>query len=129
MHLLLDTHVFLWDVMGSAKLSEIAKGLMDDSQNQPFLSPVVYWEVAIKVSTGKLDLSQPYLSLFAHAFSQSRLKLLPIEIRHTSHLLLLPQSPHRDPFDRLLVAQALADGMTLVSADERLDEYAVPRAF
>jgi PIN domain nuclease of toxin-antitoxin system len=129
MRLLLDTHIFIWFCGNDSKLSRTAADLIGDPTNDAFLSPIVMWEIAIKVGSGKLTLLRPYEEFVREGQRAYSFIPLPIELRHISRLLTLPLSTHRDPFDRLLVSQALADGMTLVSADERLDEYAVPRAF
>ena len=130
MQLLLDTHVFIWYLLNDSKLSQTASNLINNKSNLVYISPIVFWEIAIKVSIKKLVLNSDYetfISLGMHAY---QFKHLPITLTHTTRLLSLPQPPnHRDPFDRLLVAQALAEGDTLVSADARLDAYSVPRVF
>lgn len=129
MNLILDTHILLWYVIGSDKLSAKARQIIDDPTNRLFLSPAVYWEIAIKASNQKLQLTLPYDQVLAHAMScMSTLQLLPIEIRHTSYLLNLPFH-HRDPFDRLLIAQSFVEGYRIVSNDTQFDAYSVPRIF
>ncbi len=126
MKLLLDRHTLLWFALGDAQLSATARCLIEDSANTKFVSPAVYWEIAIKISIGKYDLHEPYEDFFDRAIRQNGFLTLPIEPHHTSNLTTLPYH-HRDPFDRLMVAQAMAEGLTLVSIDAVLDAYPITR--
>ena len=126
MRLLLDTHTFLWFVFGNALLSGTARVLIDDAANEKLLSIASVWEVAIKVSVGKIELNQPIEPFFTDQLARCHVQLVPIELRHAARVSTLPLF-HRDPFDRLLVAQSLADGLALVSADAALDAYGVDR--
>lgn len=94
-------------------------------QNDVFVSTVSAWEIAIKASSGKLTLARPFASIFPQQLAQNDMDLLSIEIPHLAGLFALP-ALHRDPFDRLLVAQAIAEGMTLVTSDAHLASYPVP---
>jgi PIN domain nuclease of toxin-antitoxin system len=96
--------------------------------NEKWVSPASYWEIAIKISVGKYALAQPYEDFWRNAIDANGFRVLNILPRHTSLLTTL-QFHHRDPFDRLIVAQALAEGMTLVSADPGMDVYSVPRVW
>jgi PIN domain nuclease of toxin-antitoxin system len=118
--LLLDTHTFLWFVLDDAQLSTFARSLIEDPSNDVFLSPASYWEIAIKVGLGKLDLRSSYDDFMQRGIAGNDFAILPIEPRHTSLLATLPLH-HRDPFDRLLVAQAKVENFAIVSADEALD--------
>ena len=126
MKLLLDTHTLLWFIAGSASLSAYARSLIEDAANEKFVSIVSIWETAIKVSTGKMALSAPFDVLFPHQLQINGFGLLPIKIEHTSVVITLPFH-HRDPFDRLLIAQAIEEKMTLVSVDNVFDDYGVTR--
>lgn len=126
MDLLLDTHSILWYAFGNPKLSGRARALVDDPANAKFLSIVSPWEVSIKVSSGKLEVVQPVDVFFAGQISLLSLQLLPITLEHTALVSILPFH-HRDPFDRMLVAQSLAEGMPIISADPALDAYGVVR--
>ncbi len=126
MRLLLDTHTFLWFVLADAQLSKTARALLSDSQHQQLISPVCYWEVAIKSSVSKYKLSMPHEQFFTRAIQTIGLVVLPIEPKHTEVVATLPFH-HRDPFDRLLVAQSLAEGIPVVSADGIFDAYGVRR--
>jgi PIN domain nuclease of toxin-antitoxin system len=118
MWLLLDAHAYVWFRAGSPQLSAKAKAAMLDPANQLFLSRAAAWEIVIKQSIGKLTLTQPLAILF-NPLPQG-IQWLDISVDHLLTLAALPFH-HRDPFDRLLVAQCLAEKMTLVSADVILD--------
>ncbi len=126
MRLLLDTHTFLWFVSGSTKLSSEARKLIDNPINQPFLSVASLWEMAIKISIGKLSLDIPLGNLIPRHMEISGIDLLPIDLSHTVVVSTLPFY-HRDPFDRLMIAQAVVEDMPLVSADPAFDDYAITR--
>ena len=126
MKLLLDTHTLLWFIGGSPNLSKSARSLIEDTANRKFVSIVSIWETAIKVSIGKMTLTAPFDDLFPHQLKINGFDLLPVKVGHTSVVISLPFS-HRDPFDRLLAAQAISESMTVVSIDEIFDDYKVPR--
>ena len=126
MKLLLDTHTLLWFIAGSANLSVSARSLIEDAANEKFVSIVSIWETAIKVSIGKLSLAAPFDVLFPRQLEINGFALLPVKVAHTSVVASLPFH-HRDPFDRLLIAQAMAENMTLVSLDGAFADYAVTR--
>jgi PIN domain nuclease of toxin-antitoxin system len=126
MRFLLDTHAFLWFVIGSPNLSAGARALIEDETGERFLSVASLWEMAIKLSTGKLILSAPFDVLIPQQLALNGIGLLGIEVGHASVVSTLPFH-HRDPFDRLLVAQALVENMPVVSADTAFDMYAVKR--
>jgi PIN domain nuclease of toxin-antitoxin system len=125
MKLLLDTHTFLWVVEGSPNLSATAQAALADPANELFLSVASVWELAIKTGNKKLTLSDP-LDVFVGKWTVTyQIALLPIDTPHALAVLGLPDH-HRDPFDRMLIAQALVEGMTLVSGDAKFAPYAVP---
>ena len=126
MRLLLDTHSFLWFISGSTNLSPTARTLIEDASNQPLLSVASLWEMAIKLSLGKLSLAQPFEVLIPQQMRLNGIKLLGIEIEHTAAVSKLPFH-HRDPFDRLLIAQAMVEQMPIVSADTAFDTYPIKR--
>ena len=129
MRLLLDTHAFLWYMAGDEQLSERARDLIDDTGNERLLSAAVPWEIAIKYSLGKLELGEPFESLIPRLIEQNGLSLLGITVEHTSAVAALPypDNEHRDPFDRLMIAQSRVEGIPIVSIDARFDEYEVER--
>ncbi len=126
MSMLLDTHTFLWFVVGDARLSASAKRVILDPVNDKLVSPAAYWEIAIKVSIGKYTLHEPYETFMQRGIVGNGFRVLPIEPKHTTVLTSLPFH-HRDPFDRLLVAQAMAEAVPIVSADSVLAAYPITR--
>src|SRR5438128_9594400 len=115
MRLLLDTHAFLWFVLNDPQLSAVAKALIEDPANDILISPASSWEIAIKVGLKKLDLFAPYDDFRDRGIAGNDFEILPIEPRHTSILTTLPLH-HKDPFDRLLVAQALVEGVDALAS-------------
>lgn len=126
MRLLLDTHAFLWFVEGSARLSKTAKDRIEDDAYDLFLSIASVWEMAVKISLGKLDVPRPFAEFMRSHLAISSIGLFDISPRHVYVVADLPFH-HRDPFDRLLAAQCLSEGLTLVSADAVFEEYGVQR--
>ena len=123
MNLLLDTHAFLWFVAGDERLSARARRAMEAEDAELFLSAVSIWEMAIKSSLGRLTLPAPLDEYIAEKLEHG-FRVLPIDWMHAAAVEKMPFH-HRDPFDRLLVAQAAAEGMPLVSADPEFRAYKV----
>ena len=121
MILLLDTHVVLWWLEDPALVSEAAREAISDPLNEVLVSAVSAWEIAIKAGVGKLD-APPN---FEEAVAQCGLKMLSITVPHTLQTQSLPLL-HRAPFDRLLLAQAIVEGATLVTRDTMIRQYGVP---
>ena len=126
MRLLLDTHTFLWFVENSPNLSTDALAHIKDASNEVYVSIASIWELAIKISTGKLQISQPLELFVPNQLSLNQMSALQITVDHTALVATLPLH-YRDPFDRLLVAQALTEQMSIVSKDEALDAYGITR--
>jgi PIN domain nuclease of toxin-antitoxin system len=124
--LLLDTHALLWFLAGSGRLSATARAAIENEDNQRLFSIAGAWELAIKITLGKLALTFPFDTLASVHLPANGIDLLQLEFAHTVELTKLPLH-HRDPFDRILVAQAKTEGATLVSADPVLDAYGAPR--
>ena len=124
--ILLDTHTFLWWVDDSPKLSIAAKEIIGNMDNSCRLSLVSCWEMAIKCRSGKLDLAIPLKEYIPRHVAANGFSLLSISFRHVIGVETMPLH-HRDPFDRLLAAQTLAEKMLLVSADPAFDRYGVER--
>ena len=124
MRLLLDSNAVFWAMLDDPKLSAAASQLLRDPANQCLVSPVSHWEMALKISVGKYQISDDFQAMWRDALA--RFAVLPIEPRHTARLITLPFH-HKDPFDRMLVAQALAEGVPLVSSDGQLDAYGIQR--
>jgi PIN domain nuclease of toxin-antitoxin system len=126
--LLLDTHALLWYTLNDPNLSSSAKSLIASPGNDIWMSPASFWEMAIKISIGKLKLHRPFRDFIDVCTNQYKFGLLPILPKHTDELITLPFPPnHKDPFDRLLVAQAIVERMDLVSNDQAIDLYPVKR--
>ena len=126
MKLLLDTHSFLWFIMGSPKLGEKARALIEDAGNEKLLSVGSLWEIAIKISLGKVKIAEPFDVLIPRQIETNGIQVLEIDIPHLAALLTLPFH-HRDPFDRLLAAQCSAEKLPIVSIDPLFDAYAIQR--
>lgn len=117
MRLLLDTHAFLWFVAADAALSAPARAAIEDARNEVFVSVASAWEVAIKVSLGKLAVDAPSVGVFFDEQMEANgFAYLAIDPPHVFRVASLPFH-HRDPFDRLLIAQALEEGMALVTRE------------
>lgn len=120
MKLLLDTHAALWFLSGDERLGQSARHHLTDDANRVLLSAAVVWEVAVKRSLGKLVVPEEYLSLLLGAGVQA----LAVSLDHAAAVEGLPWH-HRDPFDRMLVAQAFIEGAALVSRDDAIRRYGV----
>ncbi|HON91720.1 MAG TPA: type II toxin-antitoxin system VapC family toxin [Sedimentisphaerales bacterium] len=126
MNLLLDTHAFLWFIDGSAKLSQRARELIEDQGNAKLVSVASLWEMGLKMSLGRLELAQPFGDLIPRQMELNGFGLLPVRISHIARIISLPFQ-HRDPFDRMIVAQCVAEGLSVVSLDSVFDKYSVQR--
>ena len=128
MNILLDTHTFLWFVQDDPKLSSAARTLIEDSANHPFISIASLWEIAIKISLGKLQITQPYEEFVSQQLAINGIGILNATIDHTAAVAVLPFH-HRDPFDRLLAVQAKIEDMIFISADPAFDAYNLKRVW
>ena len=126
MKILIDTHTFLWFVNNDPKLSLTAMQTISQPNNIIYLSVASAWELAIKTSIGKLNLAQPFTLFLPQQLRANTIRLLPIRIGHLQIVATLPLH-HKDPFDRLLIAQSLAESIPIVSADAIFDAYGVLR--
>lgn len=126
MRCLLDSHALLWYTLDDPHLSGTAKALILDAANEILISPASYWEIAIKVSLGRLTLHRPYEDFIDVCLNTYHFTILPIEPKHTATVASLPYH-HRDPFDRLMVAQVMVEHVALVSSDQALDAYEITR--
>jgi PIN domain nuclease of toxin-antitoxin system len=124
--LLLDTHALLWFLKGDPRLSATAKTAVEDPANRKLVSVASCWEIAIKAGSGKLTLGEPAGVLLGREIPANSFDLLAISVAHATAVETLPLH-HRDPFDRLIVAQALLEGVKIVSVDPQLDAYGVVR--
>jgi len=126
MRLLLDTHAFLWFVLDSPELSPDALQLIQNPAHDVLVSPASYWEIAIKVSLGKYQIPEPFQDWMEHQLTTNSFDILPITVAHAAMVTTLPFH-HRDPFDRLLCAQALVEKIPIITIDEAFDRYDVER--
>ena len=126
MKALLDTHAFLWLIAGDERVSKTAQEIFLDKGNRLFFSAASLWEICIKMSLGKLSLKSGWLKIMQEEMDANAIQWLPIEMLHCLEVTELP-SHHRDPFDRMLIAQAMVEDMVLLSRDIRLSDYEVTR--
>jgi PIN domain nuclease of toxin-antitoxin system len=122
---LLDTNVFLWWITDDPRLSEQARNIISNSENRLFFSAAGGWEIAIKAGLGKLILKEGHL----HDFLDEQMEIndiapLPVQMNHALHVHRLPHL-HRDPFDRMIIAQAQVENMTIVTQDQQIARYYV----
>ena len=122
MRLLLDTHALLWSLDGDKRLGPTARSLIADRANDVLVSVGSLWEVAIKVQVGKLNIN---IATMTDRVRQNGATLLGVTVAHLATLTTLPRH-HRDPFDHLLIAQAITEGATLMSEDGKMQAYPVP---
>ncbi|HEY1272780.1 MAG TPA: type II toxin-antitoxin system VapC family toxin [Terriglobales bacterium] len=124
MNYLLDTNVFLWAESHAARLNSQAREILSDGHQAVYLSPASSWEISIKVELGKLRLPEPPRRFVLRRMARGRWRSLPITHEHALQAGALPLH-HRDPFDRMLIAQARSEGMVVMTADRQLEKYPV----
>lgn len=124
MKALLDTHTFLWWIANDPQLSQRARQVMEDGATKLFLSVVSGWEIVIKSRLGKLKLPDDLHSFVAEQVRINAIEVLPIEMIHALHVHALPDH-HRDPFDRMLIAQSQIEKMPILTGDPQIVRYAV----
>ncbi|MDD5057266.1 MAG: type II toxin-antitoxin system VapC family toxin [Sideroxydans sp.] len=125
MKLLLDTHAFLWINDDPERLSKAVRELCSSGKHEFYLSMASAWEMQIKCQLEKLTLAMPVEELVNKNVQENNFKILAIELTHISHLAKLPPH-HKDPFDRIIIAQAMLEGMAIVTADQAFAAYTVP---
>lgn len=122
MNFLLDTHVFIWFYDTQHKLSQKVSQELSNPANNLFLSVASVWEIQIKIQIKKLTFQDPFADIIAEQQQINGLQILPVQLSHALYLENLP-SHHKDPFDRLLISQAIVENMILVSADANFAKY------
>ncbi|MBX3398428.1 MAG: type II toxin-antitoxin system VapC family toxin [Gemmataceae bacterium] len=122
--LLLDTHTFIWFDVQSTRLSASAKQLIADTKNRKLLSAASIWEMSIKVGNGRLQLIGDLSTVVRDQVSRNGIEILPVTADHALTVQSLPPI-HRDPFDRMLVAQAILESSVLISCDPNIAKYPV----
>ncbi|MEH2370899.1 type II toxin-antitoxin system VapC family toxin [Nostoc sp.] len=124
MRVLLDTHAFLWWVTDDPQLSSTSRSIIADSGNILFLSVASIWEIVIKTKSGKLTLPEPVEEYIPNRLALNRFESLDIQMTHTLQVANLPNI-HRDPFDRILIAQSQVENLPIVTKDEKIARYSV----
>lgn len=126
MKVLLDTHAFLWLITDDERLSEKAQKTFLNPDNRVFFSAASFWEICIKKSLGKISLESEWFQTIQREMEINTIQWLPIEMQHCVKVSELPFH-HRDPFDRMLIAQAMVEDMQLLSRDSWLSAYTIKR--
>ena len=124
MKVLLDTHALLWFIWGDSKLGLAAREAIEAPSSRRMLSVASLWEMAVKVSLGKLEVELPLHQLVSRHVLGNGIEVLPISVAHLDELIELPLH-HHDPFDRLILAQARVEGATVITKDEKFSQYRV----
>jgi PIN domain nuclease of toxin-antitoxin system len=128
MKYLLDTHALIWFIIGDEKIHFYAKQLIENEENEILVSIASLWEIAIKYSLGKLQLKKTYDQLFPEQLEENNIDVMIVKLEHLKLLCNLPFH-HRDPFDRIIICQALFGQITLISKDTILDNYKIKRVW
>jgi PIN domain nuclease of toxin-antitoxin system len=128
MRYLLDTHTFLWWITDDDRLSSNARDLLRDRRNILYLSAASAWEISIKASLGRLEFAGDPEKMIPEQMAMNAIEALPIQISHALHVHVLPHH-HRDPFDRLLVAQSQLEDLPLITDDIEISRYKVDVAW
>lgn len=124
MNVLLDTHAFLWRVTNNPQISEKARHIIEDKGNRIYFSAASAWEITIKAGTGKLSLPEPPGKYIPGRLTRNYFEALPILLSHTLQIGSLPPH-HRDPFDRILIAQSQIEALPILTVDEQITRYEV----
>ncbi|NBC30704.1 MAG: PIN domain-containing protein [Spirochaetes bacterium] len=128
MRVILDTSVFLWIIADDPRLSDNARSIFLDHDTEAHVSMASVWEMFIKIGTGKLVVTENPSTFLREQFSENLISLLPIHYEHCARVAELPDI-HKDPFDRLIVAQALHTGLPVLSGDATFARYGVENLF
>jgi PIN domain nuclease of toxin-antitoxin system len=124
--ILIDTHTFLWFIGDDLKLSNTAKHILENQARDTYLSIVSLWEMAIKVRIDKLKLPRPYNLYIPEQLTLNAITILDLTYDHVEQTVAMPLD-HREPFDRVIAAQALVEGLPLLSIDSKLDVFGIER--
>lgn len=124
MRALLDTHAFLWWITNDPRLSRKVHEIISDSENELFLSVASGWEMAIKVGLGRLQLPPNLEHFILEQMALNAIESLPVQMSHALHVYKLP-AHHRDPFDRMLIAQAQLENLPILTVDPQIARYSV----
>ena len=124
MRALLDTHTFLWWITDDQRVSSRVRRILRNGSNEVFLSSVSGWEIIIKAQLGRLKLADDPARFIQEQIRLNSFQSLPVEMKHALHLFSLP-THHKDPFDRMLIAQAQLEGLPILTADTQIGLYSV----
>jgi PIN domain nuclease of toxin-antitoxin system len=124
MRAILDTHTILWWVTNNPQLSQVVRNMITDSSNTFYLSVASSWEIIIKFNTGKLPLPEPPIQFIQSCLSVNHFESMSIELSHVLQLNTLPNH-HKDPFDRILIAQAQVENIPILTLDKLIVQYPV----
>ena len=124
MKVLLDTHTFLWWITDDNRLSSSAREIITNGDNELFLSAVTGWEIAIKAQLGRIKLPKEPHSFIAEQLSLNSIQSLPVHMSHALHIYSLPNH-HRDPFDRMIIAQAQLEDFPILTMDSQIAKYQI----
>lgn len=124
MRLLLDTHAFLWWTTDDARLSDLAREEIADGRNEVYFSAASGWEIAVKAGLGRVEAPEELGAFVTEQLSKNAFRALPVHLTHALHVRTLPDH-HRDPLDRLLVAQSFLENLPILSADPQVTRYPV----
>jgi PIN domain nuclease of toxin-antitoxin system len=124
MRILLDTHAFLWWITDAPQLSARARKIVGDGDNELLLSAASGWELAVKAKLGRIQLPNDLVSFLLEQMASNAIESLPVQMAHALHVYTLPDH-HRDPFDRLLVAQAQLEHLSILTADPQIARYSI----
>ncbi len=124
MKYLLDTHVFLWWINDDPLISAEAREIIEEGEHTLYLSAASGWEMAVKAKLGKLKVPDDLEAFVLEQMFKNAISLLPVQMNHALHVHTLPNF-HRDPFDRIIIAQAQLEGLPLLSADSQMGKYRI----
>ena len=123
MKYLIDTHIFLWSLFSPEKIAEHAAQTIEESGNRVFVSSISFWEISLKFSLNKLELEGITPDELPHIADRMNFEILNLKTADAASFYRLPRIPHKDPFDRMIVWQAIRDKMTLISKDSKIPAY------
>lgn len=123
MSYLIDTHTLLWYFKGDSQLSIKAKDILEDEKKDKYVSIVSIWEIAVKLTIEKIQLYYPFSDI-VHKLSFEKIGILNVSFKHTQQIISLPLH-HRDPFDRMIIAQSITEDLTIISKDKNFSLYPI----
>jgi PIN domain nuclease of toxin-antitoxin system len=126
MKYLLDTCTFIWFVSNSTELSLTAKNIIEDEHSEVFLSIISIWEMSVKNSIGKLIFTKPFEEFIENQITLNEIEILELSIEHIFKVNILPFH-HKDPFDRLIIAQSMVENLPIISSDLEFDKYTIKK--